>query len=111
MECLKDLELYKENDEYYLSALIVHEDNNGVYEVRIPKLLLPVKVNHPNMYSVHEFGHCSVSVDLGFGKLYARQFDDKNTLFTYTLIEEKVHEMTLTEIEEKLGYRIKLKEN
>lgn len=111
MAYLKDLQFYQENNAYYLSASILHEDTKGVYEVCIPKISLPVNVNKPNMCITYEHGNNLVSIDLGFGELYAHPFDDKNSLFTYTCIEEKVHEMTLAEIEEKLGYKIKLKEN
>ena len=42
MTTIKDLQLYKENNKYYLSALVEHEDKRGVYEVSIPKIEFPI---------------------------------------------------------------------
>lgn len=115
MATLKDLKLYKENDKYYLSALLIHEDKRGIYEVSIPKIELPIASDCSIDYTYGACGYfpnTTLTVDFGFGKLYAVPVDDDNKLyFTLTCIEEKVRKMTLAEIERELGYKIELKEN
>ena len=51
------------------------------------------------------------SQKLGLGKLYAEPFDNDENYYTVTCVEEKVHKMTLADIEKELGYKIELKEN
>lgn len=114
---LTDLQLYKEDDKYYLCAKFLHEDKGGVHEVSIPKIEFPVS---PNCDVSFNSGWNDVNtpfrfiaVDFGFVNtlFYAKPFNDEGHLFTMTCLEEKVHEMTLAEIEKALGYKIKLKEN
>jgi hypothetical protein len=109
MPTLKDLQLYKEKNKYYFSALLDFEDKKGFYEISIPRIRLPISLDCAIDYTSSIYGENLVEVDLGFGKLYAEPFGDKNSLFTVTCLEEKVHEMTLAEIEKELGYRIKIK--
>lgn len=112
---LKDLQLYKEDDKYYLSAIFDQEDEVGFYEISVPKILLPIIPNCSIDVDVSAtvFGvlYNRVTVDLGVVRLYAEPFDNKRNFYTKKLISEKVHEMTLEEIEKELGYKIKLKEN
>lgn len=111
MTTINDLKLYKENGKYYLSALIDHDDKNGYYQISIPKIRLPISHCSINDTS---YGACcrTFGVDLGFGELYAEPLGDEEEYYcTITCLEEKVHEMTLAEIERELGYKIKLKEN
>ena len=105
-----DLQLYKENNKYYISAHFFYEDKKGFYEVSIPKIRLPVS-SDICIDIVSSDGISDISIDFGFGKLKAEPYDDQNHYYTLTCLEEKVHEMTLDEIERALGYKIKLKEN
>lgn len=114
MTTIKDLQLYKENNRYYLSALVDYEDNRGIYKISIPKIEFPVERNciidqtvvdrNYNPYTV-------VSIDFGLGKLYVEPFDNNGNYYTINCIEEKIHKMTLADIERELGYKIELKEN
>lgn len=114
MTTLKDLQLYKENNKYYLSALFDYEDKKGFYELSIPKIKLPVtrdvEANICSGWDDYNHPYRVVDVDFGFGKLYAEPFNDQGALFALTCIEEKVHKMTLAEIEKELGYKIELRE-
>jgi hypothetical protein len=114
MAHITDLKLYKENGAYYLSASICHEDNRGVYEISIPRVKLPVSQDI-ELCNTTEHSYWSnkttVSLNFGLGKLYAEPFNDDGSYFVINQVEEKVHEMTLAEIEKELGYKIKLKEN
>lgn len=112
---LKDLQLYKENDKYYFSAIFHQEDNKGIYEIAVPKIEFPVEpqcqLNSTSyMDSWSREVHCTANIDFGFCELDVAPFDGKNKFFITKCLEEKVHEMTLAEIEKELGYKIKLKE-
>ena len=114
MATIKDLQLYKENNRYYLSALVDHEDDRGVYEISIPKIELPVERNCIIDQTVTDRNykpHTVVSINFGFGKLYADPFDNNENYYTVTCVEENVHTITLADIEKELGYKIELKEN
>ena len=113
---LNDLQLYKENNKYYLSAIFDYEDKKGFYELSVPKIEFPVSQHcEVNLVSGHDelnVPYRIVDVDLGFGSLlYAKSFNSEGDFFKLTCLEEKVHEMTLDEIEKALGYKIKLKES
>lgn len=113
---LKDLQLYKEDDKYYLSAIFDQEDEAGFYELSVPKILFPIAPNCSIDINVgtNIFGvlyNNTVAVDFGVVRLYANPFDNEGNLYTKKLISEKAHEMTLEEIEKELGYKIRLKEN
>ena len=114
MTSIKDLQLYKENNQYYLSALVDYEDKRGVYEISIPKIKFPIEQNCIIDNTIGERNYkpyTTVSIDFGLGKLYAEPFDNDGNHYTITCIEEKVHKMTLADIERELGYKIELKEN
>lgn len=114
MATIKDLQLYKEDNKYYLSALIDYEDERGVYEMSVPKIEFPIMqnccINNTSGIYDSKF-YTTVSLDFGLGELYAKPFDDSDHYYTVTCVEEKVHKMTLADIEKKLGYKIELKEN
>lgn len=114
MTTIKDLQLYKENNKYYLSALVDYEDKRGVYEISIPKIEFPIERNCIIDRTIGERNYkpyTTVSIDFGLGELYAEPFDNNDNYYTITCIEEKVHKMTLANIEKELGYKIELKEN
>ena len=48
------------------------------------------------------------TIDMGFGPCMVTKGGRANVYFTETVIEEKTHEMTLDEIEKKLGYKVKI---
>lgn len=114
MATIKDLQLYKENNQYYLSALVNYEDKSGIYEISIPKIKFPIERNCIIDRTIGERNYkpyTTVSIDFGLGKLYVEPFDNNDSYYTVTYVEEKVHKMTLADIERKLGYKIELKEN
>ena len=80
----------------------------------IPKIEFPIAKNCSVNIMSGEYDfkpYTTVSIDFGLGELYAEPFDDSGHYYTVTCIEEKVHKMTLAEIEKKLGYKIELKED
>ena len=114
MTPIKDIQLYKENNKYYLSVLVEYEDERGIYEISIPKIEFPVGQNCiiEKTTENRNYKPCTtVSLDFGLGELYAEPFDDSGHYYTINCVEEKVHKMTLADIEKELGYKIELKEN
>ena len=114
MTPIKDIQLYKENNKYYLSALVEYEDERGIYEISIHKIEFPIGRNCiiETTTAERNYKPCTiVSINFGLGKLYAEPFDNDENYYTVTCVEEKVHKMTLADIEKELGYKIELKEN
>ena len=110
---IKDLQLYKENNQYYLSAVFNFEDKKGYYELSVPKIALPIsncQVNHTSYSDTWEGRANTTTVDFGFCELSALPCDAYGTTFILHTLEEKVRPMTLAEIEKELGYKIALKE-
>ena len=111
---IKDLQLYKEDNQYYFSAVFNYEDKKGYYEISVPKIKLPIsycQVSTESSYDIW-YGHQKIAkVDFGFCTLdaFPVAIGNQETLFTMKCIEEKVHKMTLAEIEKELGYKIELK--
>lgn len=108
---LKDIVLYEENDTYFLDVSYIVEDMQSVYMLRIPKIILPILkeqvVLHYEMLGHSPWIYVSCNGVLGNTKLMAIE-DENGKSLTKTVIENKVHEMTLAEVEERLGYRIKI---
>lgn len=108
---LKDLQLHKKEDgkcvEYYLSAVYHDENDAGIYEITIPHIHLPLNeglmIIQYNKYLQYE----PDKVDLGFGELPMLP-DENGHMYYQKLIKEKVHDLTLSEIEKKLGYKVRI---
>lgn len=112
---LKDLELLWDPDhkEYYLRAKYEVEDDHSVREVIIPHITLPVR-----SHSTPDFGlyYGNKLVNIGFGEMVMRPCDIeipghdtiKDACYVEHTIKEKPQEMTIEEIEKKLGYKIKI---
>lgn len=103
---LKDLQLYKSDtyDQYYLSAIYTEENEHGVYEVTIPKIFLPIN-NHELI--IDDRSPQRLYIDLGFGEC-RMCLDDNGNFYYKRVIEEKIHELTISDIEKKLGYKVKI---
>lgn len=105
---IENLEIVKENGKYYLNLSVILESEKSVDRCKA-KLILPFdtykfSVSEKYIQSPYSvFTDRGTFVDLGFGDL--RCVDDK---IIYENICKKEHEMTLSEIERKLGYKIKL---
>ena len=113
---LISFEVYQENDNYFAKAVYRFEDEKGIWEETYPKIRLPI-----NQYSIPAVNHTETAnyrghiidatidstIDLGFGELPLEE-TDKCVLAERRLVKEKVHDMTIAEIEKKLGYKIKI---
>jgi hypothetical protein len=112
---IQDLQLYQENNRYYLKAILLHEDKKGFYTITIPKIKFPItnptSINTESTYDLWYGTQKTAHIDFGFGGLEIIPDESTDTFYTTICLEEKVHKMTLAEIEEELGYKIELKEN
>lgn len=90
---------------YYLSARYRYEDDSGIEDIYIPKILLPIDKHRVTLEkSIHmSFPVC----DIGLGPLNLME-DSDGFYMRSKVIEEKVHEVTLDEIEKRLGYKVKI---
>lgn len=108
---LVDLKLLEKGERYYLDATYEYENEYGIYELNIPKIILPIcRVGLPDYArSTCPMG-CpdDLTVDLGFGELSVER--DLNTNIHYRIreIQKKTRKMTLSEVEAALGYSIEL---
>ncbi len=103
---LTELSFHSDECGYYLTAKYRVEDEHSVSELNFPKIRLRI---NPNYVAIRQEGDMwlETAVDIGFG--YARlEPDSNNVYFTATVLEEKVQEMTMDEIEKKLGYKVKI---
>lgn len=120
---LKSLKLYEENGRYYLDAIYIRESPSEICEINVPKIKLPftcwdyskiVNDQTTSLYSIGEHyietGNCIFPIE----KAHKSKHINKNELpvegvyCTIKVIEEKTKEMTIDEIERKLGHKIKI---
>ena len=99
---LTDLKLQKDSDgQYYLSAKYHVDEEHRTKECIFPKIILPVDQTHAPLITA-----CArereTNVDIGFGSLPVPVPPIEK------VIEEKVQELTVEEIEKKLGHKIKI---
>lgn len=111
---LKDIQLFEENGQYYLKLKYIIENDHRVEELEIPKVCLRFNKNfYPNLnyrrdaYKYQE--ECDLCTGFGSMKVLPGETSEANHVFyTVKLIEEKPVEMSVSEIEKKLGYKIKI---
>ena len=110
---LTNLILDHDDTGYFLSATYRLESESDVRELNIPRIRLPIKSNDLTIKDTRGLSCWNdryMVADLGFGYLTmgCLKTDDHDVYFTETVIEEKTHEMTLDDIEKKLGYKVKI---
>ena len=98
---LKDLKLVKDGGAYYLSATYTQEDGPNKYELEVPRIYLPLR-QEPDIKS-YMLGEHEGLINLGFGELTMRKVD--GYYYKVTTIQK---ELTLEEIEKRLGYKVKI---
>ena len=105
---LMELHLYGHSGQYYLSAKYRVENEKSVREIDIPKISLGVMPDYLSIKQEGDGPYKDIRANLGFGWLPLEPSGRMNAYFTETVLEEKTHEMTLEEIEKKLGYKVKI---
>lgn len=111
---LKDVKLYKEDNTYFLDVTYETETDAYVSVINIPRVLLPLS-NTCNIISDYSEevvkGIRNPKVSLGLSLDIELPIYRKcvfNEYYTEKIIKEKTKEMTLAEIEKKLGHKVKL---
>ena len=107
---LKDVKLVKNSYGYCLDMTYRVEDDAMVREVHIPYLQLPIS---PYIFEIQNDWdeYCSFyTADVGFGpmRMFGTVVKDKGECYNIKVIKEKTKEMTLAEIEKKLGHKVKI---
>ena len=107
---LKNLNLKKDFGGYYLTAKFQVEDAHSIRELDIPRIRLSIVPNEVYIHSIDSDFETNAYINLGFGKL-PLDYGISNgyqAFYTEKILEEKYTEMTMDEIEKKLGYKVKI---
>ena len=108
---LINLTLNEDESGYYLSARFEVEYSHSLREFSVPKIRLPIRPDKVIISQIDtDWDGCRAHINLGFGDLpleYGMVYGYR-TLFAEKIIEEKSVEMSLDEIEKKLGHKIKI---
>lgn len=100
---LKSFNVYEEEGLYFARVVYRYEDAQGLWELTVPKVCLPVE---PYRFEL-ELDPDGGTLSFGLGKCRMHPVD-MDGYVKKVLIEEKIHDMTVEEIEEKLGYRVRI---
>lgn len=105
---LKKFETVKDGDRYYINAKYeVTDDYGNIYERIYDHIPLDVCSIHTPIIGKENdmiYSGIATTVDFGFGELVC----NRKTKFEEHLIYEATKEMTLEEIEKKLGHKVKI---
>ena len=122
---LKYARVFEKDGRCYLKLVYGYEDDSGIHEfvitkldlgissIKLPEIRNKTKTLYPEMSFTETFAvfgneeFCLRAADVEYvdcGEIV----HSKNVYYVDTMVEEKVHKMTLSEIEKKLGYKIEL---
>lgn len=116
---LKKANIFREGDEWFMHLEYEYEDNRGKHLVILPKVDFPFSLEDPNI----EFCNCmdtlgleesafieiSESLNLHKGNVTDPLTNKTiNAFYTDIIVEPKIHDLTLDEIEKKLGYKVRI---
>ena len=105
-------DVYQDNEQYYLRLDFDYEDDYGFYKGHIDRIKFDFYLDHIEVkgdiiqnaqvkfYKPSEGYNNPISFDI--------LADSKGNLFTVELVKEKTYEMTIEEIEKKLGHKVKI---
>lgn len=109
---VKKAKLYEEDGRYYIDVTYLCEDNRVIKEAHFPKMPIPLEnwmgnVNTELGVSTYGFTPAP-TYSIKLGRLLMPLERKDGTAYTEKIIEEKTQEMTIEEIENKLGHKIKI---
>lgn len=108
---LKNVSLVKNRYGYCLNITYRVENDREILAVNLPCLHLPIRTDILTISREHDmYFNGDYTANIGFGdlNLKASGIGGSGPAFTITVIEEKTKEMTLEEIEKKLGHKVKI---
>ena len=107
--------LHQADGRIWASLTYTIEDDNEIVDITIPKvdLNIPIKPNVLGIDAIYApWGHIdAVLLDIDDRRFCISEgytIEANNVFYTEKVIEEKRRDMTLKEIEEKLGFKVKL---
>lgn len=120
---LTNIELVEDDGQYYLSVEYLIEDANRIKKLTIPRVEIPFNSKvipeiteeyDEEYWEIGRFGErlcrwpeTHWAIKTGYGNtMKIAKLDGIS--YTVETIKEKEHEMTIEEIEKKLGYKIKI---
>lgn len=113
-ERLVKAELRKIDSSYYMSLVYQYDAEDGVHQVKFPKIRVPIPEQIPRVSMERGFSNNGAFEMIWItgmpGKWIVEEVPYKGRETTYIdeLIEPAIHEMTVEEIEKTLGYKIKV---
>lgn len=105
---------YMDNDgKYYLHLTYEYDDEEGTHEVIFPKAELPITYNTIPVVSWFNGSDEETSIELISNRMRLSSqetdfSDGKPVYYVVRIKNPKIHEMTIEDIEKKLGYKIKI---
>ena len=127
-EHLTSAEVYFEEGVPYVKLEYEYENDDGTHRILFPKVEFPFSCSrvptlseidyqcYISIRSVMDFRPCTLNLFKGNAKIVkddGAAVKKDNVVFLDVITKKKIHEMTLEEIEKKLGYPVKIvtKEN
>ena len=105
---LTNVKLVKDKIGYCLDVTYRIETLNSIEECRIPCMHLPISLHRFGIKLEEDWGLGDThTANIGFGEMTLMPDKDGNEYYVKT-IKEKTKEMTLEEIEKKLGHKVKI---
>lgn len=107
---LKDVKLVKNGYGYCLNITYRVEDDKKVQDFNIPRLQLPIVSNRFRIRTERDGYYEDYVADIGLGemKMLPTYGTGGGPRYTITTAKTKTKEMTLDEIEKKLGHKVKI---
>lgn len=100
------VELYEEEGKYFLRIDFDYEDQYAYYKGHIERIVFDVKLHSITIKK--DLCSSYMAADLGLEEDLAILPDKDGHYYTLTFVKEKIHEMTIEEIEKKLGHKVKV---
>ena len=116
---LKKADIFREGGMWFMHLEYEYEDNRGKHLVTLPKVDFPCSLEDPNIDFCNgmdtlglegsAFIEIYESLNLHKGNI-TNPLTNKtiNALYTDIIVEPKIHDLTLDEIEKKLGYKVRI---
>ena len=105
---IKNIKLVKDGGGYAIDVTYTIETPERIEELHIPRAKLFINPEKVSILAERDFlyGDTGHVANLGFGNTPLRQVN--GVAYTIKTIKEKTKEMTLEEIEKKLGHKVKI---
>lgn len=108
---IKSAKLYTEDGKYYLGIVYNIETDHTIEELWIPKVRLPIENARIESELVSSFNNRCFTLDYGdllHLPLEDRESDQGSFTFKETLVKELPEDLTIEEIEKRLGYKVRI---